>query len=232
MNTHRLTPVVVAWLVTVSAGSVTAQNRLTAEESAAGWRLLFDGTTTNGWRGYMTESMPDGWQAVDGALARVGAGGDIITTESFRNFELAFEFKIEQGGNSGVFYRAVEGPASIYFGAPEYQVLDNAGHPDGAAALTSTGSNYALHPAPPGLARSAGEWNEGRILVNGNQVEHWLNGQKIVEYELGSADWKERVAKSKFNEWPEYGKAAEGHIGLQDHGDPVWYRNIMIRGLK
>jgi hypothetical protein len=233
MNTRSITRVLAGSMLAVfCAGSVAAQNQLTAEERAAGWRLLFDGTTTNGWRGYMKESMPDGWQAVDGTLARVGEGGDIITTESFRNFELVFEFKVEQGGNSGVFYRAVEGPASIYYGAPEYQVLDDAAHADGGSPLTSTGSNYALHPAPPGVAKPAGEWNEGRIAVNGSKVEHWLNGQKIVEYELGSADWKELVAKSKFNEWPEYGKAAEGHVGLQDHGDPVWFRNIKIRELK
>lgn len=233
MDTRLITRVALALaLVVVTTGSVSAQNQLTAEERAADWRLLFDGSTTNGWRGYMKESMPDGWQAVDGTLARVGEGGDIITTESFRNFELAFEFRVEKGGNSGVFYRAVEGPASIYFGAPEFQVLDDAAHADGGSPLTSTGANYALHPAPRGVARPAGEWNEGRIVVNGNHVEHWLNGQKIVEYELGSADWAALVAKSKFNEWPEYGKAAEGHIGLQDHGDPVWFRSIKVRELK
>jgi hypothetical protein len=233
MATHPIPRVLVSALFGVfCAGSVAAQNQLTAEERAAGWRLLFDGTTTNGWRGYMKENMPAGWQVVDDALARVGEGGDIITTESFRNFELAFDFKVEKGGNSGVFYRAVEGPASIYFGAPEYQVLDDAAHADGGSPLTSTGSNYALHPAPAGVVKSAGEWNEGRILVNGNHVEHWLNGQKIVVYELGSADWAALVARSKFNEWPEYGKAAEGHIGLQDHGDPVWFRNIKVRELK
>ena len=239
MMEHPVASVSLACLVlVVTAGCLNAQsspaglNTLTAEERAAGWRLLFDGSTTNGWRGYMKDEMPAGWTASDGALARVAEGGDIITTEKFSDFELAFEFRVEKGGNSGVFYRAIEGPDYIYYGAPEFQVLDDAAHQDGASPLTSTGANYALHPAQSGVARPAGEWNTARIVVNGNQVEHWLNGQKVVEYELGSSDWVQRVAGSKFSEWPEYGKAGEGHIGLQDHGDAVWYRNIKIRELR
>jgi hypothetical protein len=109
------------------------------------------------------------------------------------------------------------------------QVLDDANHRDGQAEITSSGSNYALHPVPRGIVRPAGEWNTSRVLVHGNHVEHWLNGQKVVEYELHSDDWKRRVAESKFNDWPEYGQATEGHIGLQDHGDPVLFRNVKIR---
>jgi hypothetical protein len=206
-------------------------NTLTAEEQAAGWSLLFDGKTTDGWRGYMREAMPDGWRVVDGALTRVARGGDIITTVTFANFELAFDFLVEPGGNSGVFYRAIEGPRFIYYAAPEYQVLDDAVHADGRSELTSTGSNYALHAAPRGVVRPAGEWNAGRIVVDGNRVEHWLNGRRIIEYELGSADWLARVAASKFAEWPEYGRAAQGHIGIQDHGSRVAFRNIRIRVL-
>jgi len=225
-------------IIALSAGCLAAQsedgnmNTLTEEERSAGWRLLFDGSTTEGWRGYMKDSMPAGWTAVDGTLARTAEGGDIITTETFADFELSFDFRVEQGGNSGLFYRAIEGPAFIYEGAPEYQVLDDEAHQDGASELTSTGSNYALHPAPRGVVKPAGEWNTGRVVVNGNHAEHWLNGSKIVEYELESDDWKQRVADSKFSAWPEYGKAKEGHIGLQDHGDPVWYRNIKIREIR
>lgn len=225
---------VTAVLLAAVAHALAAQesvNTLTPEERAAGWQLLFDGRTTEGWRGYLREDMPDGWQVVDGALTRVSRAGDIITKQKYRNFDLVFEFKVREGGNSGVFYRAIEGPRYIYHAAPEYQVLDDAVHRDGRSELTSTGANYAIHPAPRGVARPAGEWNTGRIVVNGNHVEHWLNGQKIIEYELGSDDWKRRVAASKFNEFPEYGQAAEGYIGIQDHGSWVAFRNIKIRVL-
>jgi hypothetical protein len=209
----------------------TSPNQLTPDELQQGWRLLFDGTSTAAWRGYNRHDLPDGWQAVDGALTRVGRAGDIITVETFRNFELVLEWMVRERGNSGIFYRAVESDAPIYHSAPEMQVLDDERHPDGRSELTSAGANYALHPAPRGIVRPAGEWNEARIVVNGNLVEHWLNGTRIVEYELHSHDWNRRVADSKFAEWPPYGKAAEGHIGLQDHGDWVAFRNIRIRVL-
>ncbi len=203
-------------------------NTLTDAEREAGWELLFDGHSTDGWRGYMMDAIPDGWQAVNGELTRVGPGRDVITAEQFENFELTLDWKLEIGGNSGVFFRAVEGPEQIYFGAPEMQILDDANHPDGRSALTAVGSNYALHPAPRGLARPIGEWNSVRILVNGDHVQHWLNGVRTADYELGSADWLERVAASKFNQWPEYGQASRGHIGLQDHGDRAAFRNIKV----
>ena len=209
----------------------SASNALTDAEREAGWQLLFDGHSTDGWRGYMMETIPDGWQVLDGELTRVGRGRDIITTEQFENFDLTLEWKLERGGNSGILFRAVEGPEQIYMGAPEMQILDDENHADGRSPLTSVGSNYALHPAPRGLARPVGEWNSARILVSGDHVEHWLNGVRTVEYELGSADWLERVAASKFNAWPEYGKASRGHIGLQEHGDKVAFRSIKIRRL-
>jgi hypothetical protein len=206
-------------------------NTVSSEERASGWRLLFDGQTTKGWRGFKQQTMPDGWQAADGTLARVNKAGDIITDEEFDSFELSIDWKISPGGNSGIFYRATEDVDPIYEGAPEYQVLDNTTHHDGQSPLTSAGSDYALYPPARDVTRPVGQWNVTRIIVNGNHVEHWMNGEKLLEYELGSADWKERVAKSKFATMPNYGKAARGHIGLQDHGDPVWYRNIKIRPL-
>ena len=206
-------------------------NALTDHEREAGWELLFDGHSTAGWRGYMMDATPDGWRVLDGELTRVGPGRDLITLEQFENFDLTLEWKLEPGGNSGVFFRAVEGPVSIYMGAPEFQILDDANHPDGRSALTSVGSNYALHPAPRGVAHPVGEWNSIRIIVNGDHVEHWLNGVRTVEYDLGSADWLERVAASKFDDWSEYGQASRGHIGLQDHGDRAAFRNIKIRRL-
>lgn len=208
-----------------------ALNTLTGDERAAGWELLFDGRTLEGWRGYDRPDLGGGWAARDGALTRVGEGGDIITDRQFGDFELSLEWRLEPGGNSGIFYRAAEGEDWIYYSAPEYQVLDDERHPDGRDPITSAGSDYALYPAPRGVVRPVGEWNQARIVVQGDHVEHWLNGTKIVEYELGSPDWSARVAESKFAQWPAYGQASRGHIGLQDHGDPVWYRNIKIRVL-
>lgn len=213
------------------AAAARPANSLTPEEEQQGWQLLFDGSTTGGWRGYNRTDMPDGWQAVDGALTRVAEAGDIITMEQYGDFELALDWLVRPRGNSGVFYRALESDDPIYYSAPEMQVLDDAGHADGGSRLTAAGANYGLHPAPEGVVRPAGEWNSVRLIVNGNHVEHWLNGRKIVEYELGSDDWKQRVANSKFVEWPAYGTAARGHIGLQDHGDWVAFRNIRIREL-
>lgn len=243
MSRARLRPPAVGWLAcALLACTAPPQtrvdareapvNQLTDAERTAGWRLLFDGHATEAWRGYMRAELPAGWQAVDGSLTRVAAAGDIITVDTFDDFELVFEFNVEPGGNSGIFIRAIEGPEQVWYAAPEYQILDDERHRDGASPLTSTGANYAVHPAPRGIARPAGEWNAGRILVDGSHVEHWLNGVKIVDYELGSDDWKRRVAESKFRQWPDYGQAPGGHIGLQDHGSRVAYRNLKVRPLR
>lgn len=215
-----------------AASAQEADNTLSAEERAEGWRLLFDGRTTEEWRGYQLDEVPEGWAVEDGTLARVGPGGDLITVEQFSDFELSLEWKVEAGGNSGLFFRATEEAPMIYFSAPEVQILDDDGHADGRSPLTSAGSNYALHPAPEGVARPAGEWNHFRILVDGARVEQWMNGVHVVTYELWSPEWEALVAESKFAEWPEYGRAERGHIGVQDHGDPVWFRNIKIRELR
>jgi hypothetical protein len=216
----------------VMAQGTSPPNTLTPAEQKAGWRLLFDGQTTKGWRSYATDSMPDGWQVVDGALTRVSRAGDIITREKFRDFELVVDWMVPPGANSGIFYRAALGSEAIYWSAPEYQVLDDARHADGKNLLTSAGSVYGLYPAIPGVARPPGEWNTARIVVRGNHVEHWLNGKQFAAYELGGEEWKAKVKASKFAAWPDYGKASEGHIGLQDHGDRVAFRNIKLRVLK
>lgn len=208
-----------------------APNTLTDAERAAGWRLLFDGKTTAGWRNYGKPTISDGWKVQDGALTRVGAGGDIITNEEFGNFELTLDWKIERAGNSGIFYRASEDSDAIYWNAPEMQVLDDAHHPDGLSRLTSAGAAYDLYPAPAGIVKPANAWNAVRLVVNGNHVEHWLNGVKTVEYEFGSRDWDAKVAASKFAPHPHFGKNSRGHIGLQDHGNLVAFRNIKIRVL-
>ncbi len=204
-------------------------NALTPAEQAAGWRLLFDGKTTARWRGYRKDSMPAGWQAVDGALTRVAEAGDIVTRDQFANFELRLEWKIAPGGNSGIFYRVSEDDDAPYWSAPEMQVLDDARHPDGRSRLTAAGSCFALYPAPAGVVKPAGQWNRVRLVVQGNHVEHWLNGVKVVEYELGSPDWEARVKASKFAVHPHFGRNTTGHLGLQDHGAWVAYRDIKIR---
>ena len=218
----------------VGAGGVEAEaepaNGLAAEEVAAGWRLLSDGTL-DAWRGYRRQDVPGGWSAVDGAIVFTPGeeGGSIITRDRFTDFELAFEWKVEERGNSGVFYKVTEAERAPYWTGAEYQILDNAGHPDGQQPETSAGANYALHAPAEDATRPVGDWNQGRILVHGPRVEHWMNGVRIVEYELWTDEWRALVAGTKFAEWPGYGMAEEGHIGLQDHGDPVWYRNVRVR---
>ena len=206
-------------------------NALTSTEKAAGWRLLFDGKTTAGWRGFKKDSVPAGWQVVDGSLTRVGPAGDIMTRDKYRDFELTLEWNISVGGNSGIFYRASEDDSEIYWSAPEMQVLDDAKHPDGLSRLTAAGADYDIYPSPAGVVKAAGEWNQVRLVVKGNHVEHWLNGVKVVEYELGSPDWEARVKASKFAPHAHYGRNREGYIGLQDHGDRVAYRDIKVRVL-
>jgi len=208
-----------------------AMNTLTAAERAEGWRLLFDGESLDQWRGFRQETLPDGWVARDGLLVRTEGGGDIITRESFRDFELSLDWMVREGGNSGVMFHVSEDVERTFEGAPEMQILDDAGHADGGDPLTSAGSNYAMHPAPRGVVHPAGEWNHARIRVEGNHVTQWLNGQQVVDYELHSDDWNRRLAESKFTQWPEYGTFPEGHIALQDHGDWVAFRNIKIRVL-
>ncbi|MGQ0539384.1 MAG: 3-keto-disaccharide hydrolase [Gemmatimonadaceae bacterium] len=197
--------------------------------SQPGWTALFDSTSTAAWRGFQRGELPNGWQVVDGALTRVAAGGDIVTRGQYGDFELELEWKVSPKGNSGIFFRVTEADSATYRTGPEMQVLDDAGHPDGRNRLTSAGSNYGLYAAPAGVVKPAGEWNQVRLVVRGPHVEHWLNGQKVVEYELWSADWEAKVAASKFAEWPGYGRARRGHIALQDHGDWVAFRNIRIR---
>lgn len=210
---------------------------LPTEEREQGFRLLFDGRTLDGWRGFRREDVPGAWVVEDGTLHFTGAGGgddrgDIITVEQFGDFELRLEWKISPGGNSGIFFRVSETTDRTYESGPEMQVLDDAGHADGRDPKTSAGSNYALHAPSARTIRPVGEWNEIRILATGGHVEHWVNGVMVVRYELGSEEWERLVADSKFAAWPDYGRHAVGHIALQDHGDPVWYRNIRVRALE
>jgi hypothetical protein len=196
------------------------------------WRSLFDGKTMDAWRGYQQADVPAGWKVVDGTITKSVSTGDIITREQFGDFELELEWKIGTAGNSGVFYRGTEEYDHVYWSAPEYQLLDDANAPDGRDRLTSAGSDYGLYPSPAGILKPANEWNRTRILVNGSHVEHWLNGKKLLEYELGSPDWMAKVKGSKFRDWPHYGLATRGYIGVQgDHDGTLSLRNVRIREL-
>ncbi|HEY0651461.1 DUF1080 domain-containing protein [Phenylobacterium sp.] len=202
-------------------------NTLTAAEQAAGWKLLFDGKSMDAWRGYQKPASD--WKVVEETLAPdPKASGDLITKEQFGSFELAFEWKISAKGNSGVMYHVSEAPERSYYSGPEYQVLDNS---RGEPPLQRAGALYDLYAPTVDATKPVGEFNESRLLVKGNHVEHWLNGQKVAEYELGSPEFKAKVAKSKFKDWP-FAASPKGHIALQNHGDDVWYRSIKVRVLK
>ena len=195
-------------------------------------RALFNGQDLTGWRGYKTQTVPAGWTAQGGVLTKSKGTGDLLTTDQFGDFDLSFEWKLSRGGNAGVFYRGTEEYDHIYWSAPEYQLLDDAHHADGRSPLTSAGAAYALYPPPAGVVKPADEWNSSRILAQGNHVEHWLNGRKVVEYELKGADWEAKVKASKFKDYPSYGRATRGYIGIQgDHDGVLSLRNVRIREL-
>src|SRR3954468_23607165 len=215
------------------ASSSTASGTLTADQAAAGWRALFDGSNTDAWRGYKTQTLPAGWRIADGVLTKTGSSEDLVSKDQFGNFELAMDWKLSPGGNAGLFYRGTEEYDHIYWSAPEYQLLDDAGHPDGKSRLTSAGADYGLYPAPAGAVKPADEWNSSMIVVNGNTVQHWLNGQKLLEYEIGSPDWEAKVKASKFVAYPNYARASKGYIAIQgDHDGTLSIRNVRIRELK
>lgn len=224
----------VAIAAIASATALLAPRPAMAQQAAAHagpWHSLFDGQTMDQWRSYRNGDV-SGWHVADGTITKATITGDIITREPYANFELEVEWKISKGGNSGIFYRATEEYDHIYWSAPEYQLLDDANAPDGQNRSTAAGAAYAVYPSPAGVVKPAGEWNSTRIIVNGNHVEHWMNGKKLLEYDFGSPDWAARVKASKFNAWPDYGKARIGYVGIQgDEEGTVTLRNIRIRDL-
>ena len=224
-------------------------NTLTAKEKKEGWKLLFDGKTTNGWRGAYADKFPaKGWDVMDGMLtiqqsngSESESFGDIVTDGEYSDFDLMFDFKLTDGANSGLKYFVVEQkpkPKGSAYGL-EYQVLDDDKHPDaklGRNGNRTVGSLYDLIPASGKKANPIGEWNTGRVVSKGNHVEHWLNGKKVVDYDRGSANFRDAVALSKYkapsyNANGRFGEAPKGHILLQDHGNRVYFRNIKIKSL-
>lgn len=221
-----------------------AANTLTEEEKSAGWQLLFDGTSLDGWKRYGHDTIGPLWSVQDGTIVCDGEGltegtanngGSLMTTRQFGNFELSVDWKISPGGNSGILYHVVEKPEykHDYETGPEYQVMDDKGWKgDSLQPAQLAGSNYDMFEAPPTKKlMPVGEWNTARLIYNNGHVEHWLNGEKVVEFEEGSPEYNERYQKSKWTQYPGWNKSKTGSISLQDHGAPVYYRNVKIREL-
>jgi hypothetical protein len=228
----RISNHIAIWLVAVTAFLGIRPSAIESQ-SASAWRPLFDGRSLDAWRGYKTDKIPDGWRIENGALTKDKPVADIVTKEQFGDFELELEWKIGEAGNAGIFYRGTEEYDRIYWSAPEYQLLDDIKGADNKSRLTSAGAAYAILPSPPGKLKPVGEWNRTRIVAKGSHVEHWLNGVKLLEYEFGSPDWEAKVKASKFNAWPNYGRAKRGHIALQgDHEGSLAFRDIRIRELR
>lgn len=215
-------------------------NTLTKKEQKSGWTLMFDGKSTNGWRAYNKPGFPEkGWDIVDGTLhcKAKGGGGDIVFDKKLTNFELTLSWKIAEGGNSGIFIfgKEVEGKP-IYYSAPEYQLLDNERHADAKAGKDGnhkSGSLYDMIPANPQNCNPAGEWNEAKIVAVNGKIEFWQNGVKVVAFDMRNENWKTLCDASKFKNWPDFvnNPSADGLIGLQDHGDAIWFKNIKLKEL-
>lgn len=216
-----------------ASASAAASATASATATADGWRPLITGNSLAGWRGYKADTVPAGWTVADGMLTKSVGTRDLVTQEQFGDFELEWEWKLATGGNAGVFYRGTEEYDRIYWTGTEYQLLDDPNAPDGRSRLTSAGAVYGLYPSPEGVVKPAGEWNASRVVARGAHVEHWLNGQKLAEYEAGSPDWEAKVKASKFARWPNYGRARRGHIAIQgDHRGDLAIRGMRIRELR
>lgn len=203
-------------------------NALTDAEVKAGWKLLFDGKTTDGWHNYRKDTISDGWKVVDGALTMSRKGsGDIVTKDEYGAFELSIDFKISPAGNSGVIYHVKNTGKTPWQTGPEIQIQDNAAGHD----PQKSGWLYQLYSSDVDTTKPAGQWNTLRVVITPSKCEHYMNGVKYCEYVKGSEDWKQKVAASKFSAFKGFGEATEGHLCLQDHNDEVAYRNIKIRPL-
>ena len=212
-----------------SQAKPAADNTLTPAEKAAGWKLLFDGKDTAGWRGFKTPGPDAGWKVRDGVLSPdPKTSKDLVTKQNFESFDLTFDWKISPKGNSGVIYHVIPVGDETYESGPEYQLLDNA---RGEPPLERAGSLFALVAPSVDVPKPVGEINHSRLLVAHGKEQHWLTGAKVAEYEIGSADFKARVAKSKFTRWPQFATGKTGAIALQNHGDDVAFKNIKIRVL-
>jgi hypothetical protein len=221
-------------LLPLSALAMAAEthNQLTADEQAAGWQLLFDGESLDPWRTYQKPAPNLQWQAVDGELVLTrGGGGDLFSKEAWANFELRLEWKISEGGNSGIFFLADEANRRIYYKSPEIQILDDARHSDNKVDTHRSGSLYDLIAAPPESQKPAETWNSVVITHLNGHLQVWQNDVQTVDIQIGGERWNTLVAGSKFAEWEGFGALRSGHFGLQDHGDVVRFRNLKVRPL-
>jgi hypothetical protein len=208
---------------------------LTDEQKIEGWKLLFDGLSLDGWRTF--RNLPhNSWEVVDGTLhckafedGKENLRSDLITVDQYDNFELQFDWKISAQGNSGVIYRVTEEFDQPYKSGPEYQLLDDGGYPGETKETNMTAGCYDMYAVPNKKLNKPGEWNTSKIVAKGDSIEHWLNGEKVLAYVVGSADWTQRKAASKWKDEAGYGMTKKGHIDLQDHSQEVWLKNIMIK---
>lgn len=226
------------WLLALALCLLTScseTNKATGT-SADGYTSLLDGKAMNGWRTYQNK-VANSWTIKDGVLycKPKGADGDkrsdLITEKEYENFDLSLDWKISPQGNSGILYMVTEAYPQAHLSGPEYQVIDDKNFPGKLEDWQKTAANYAMHTAPTAHPKPVGEWNHTRIVVNKGHVEHWLNGEKVVDYQLWTDDWKKRKTEGKWKEAPGYGMSAKGHIGLQDHGSEAWFKNIKIKEL-
>jgi len=224
----KLPVVAMASLLLLSGCSSTVRSR---ENSA--WTVLFDGKSADAFRGFKQATFPsESWAIVDGALKSLpGRQVDLITRESFESFELELEWKVEKEANSGIMFHVSEAAAETYMSGPEMQIVDDANTEDGANLKTSAGSLYDLIAPTNKTCHPAGEWNRIRLIVQDQHVEHWMNGKRIVGYELGSAPLQALIANSKFKDWPRFAREKTGHIALQNHGNSVSFRSLRVRRL-
>jgi len=221
-------------------GCQQSGNKLTDEEIKDGWSLLFDGKTLNGWRDFKGDSVSIApWQSEKGTLTSLGLGSDstgyIVTTKDYENFIVSFDWKISEGGNSGFLYHVVERPELKvpYVTGPEYQLIDDIGFPSKIEDWQKAGADYAMYicDTTKKVLKKVGEWNNSKIVFDNGHVEHWLNGQKVLEFEAWTDDWYSRKNSGKWDNAPEYGLARSGVIALQDHGSRIWFKNMKIKEL-
>ena len=202
------------------------------QQGRGGWQYLIKDNSAPGLRGWKHPGLPAGWSVRNGVLSKDGHVDDLESARTYKDFELELQWKVGKGSNSGIFYRATHKYDEIYWTGPEYQLVDDANTPDGKNRMTAAGSVYAMYPSPAGVIRPYGHWNSARIVARGRHVEYWANGRKIADYTLESPDWKKRVAASKFKNYPGYGLAPQGLIGIQgDHPGSVAIRDMRIRAL-
>ena len=224
---------VVCAVVVSGCVSVLAQAaELTMKEKSAGWVLLFDGKTFKGWRNYKGEGVKDGWKVVDGTMQHTVKGGDLITEMQYGDYELKLEWKISEKGNSGIFFGVQESEPKIYFTGIEMQILDDQKHPDGKFEKHVSGACYGLYKPPAGAVGSVGSWNKVRVLKEGDHYQFFLNEVKTADFKTEGKEFKNLVAASKFKKWPAFATHLKGHIGLQDHGDVVSFKNLKIREIE